>query len=352
MYSSIKLSMGAVTRPEPILLVTTTAGTIRSGLFDDLMDLAKKVIDGVLVDPHFLPAVYMLDSPKTEWDHEECWYKACPSLEPQGQIKKLEDMRVKRNRAKEGDPAIKTEFQCKDLNIVSTSTTAWLDYHEAHNDERFSLDEFAGSWAIGSVDLSQTTDLTAAALLMYKDGRFFVHMGYWIPGDNVDERVRKDQIRYDQWHVRDDGNGILIHYCEGNVIDYSDITQWFLDIVREHDISVRWVGYDPYCSRYWVTEMEQQGFEMVRVRQGHATESVPLQNMGQLFKAHKIVYNDNKILLWNLINAGVEVSRNNTIALIKAGQPKQRIGGVSALMDAFVVYYDHTNEFRQLCGEE
>lgn len=352
MYSSIKLSMGAVARPEPILLCTTTAGTVRSGLFDDLMDLAKKVVDGVIVDPHFLAVVYMLDDPATEWDQEGCWYKACPSLEPQGQIKKLEDMRVKCARAEEGDPAIRTEFQCKDLNIVSTSTTAWLDYHDVYNDERFSLSDFSESWAIGGVDLSVVGDLTAAALLLYKGGRFYVHMGFWIPSDNVEERVRKDQIPYDQWHVRDDGNGILIHYCEGNVIDYSDVTQWFLDIVREHDISVRWVGYDPYCSKYWVKEMEQNGFDMVRVRQGHATESVPLQHMGQLFKAHNIVYNNNPILLWNLTNAGVEVSRNNTIALVKAGQPRQRIDGVAALMDAFVVYFDHANEFKQLCGEE
>lgn len=352
MYSSIKLSMGAVARPEPILLVTTTAGTIRSGLFDDLFDLAKKVIDGTLDDPRFLPVVYMLDDPENEWDKEESWYKACPSLQPQGQIKKLEDMRAKCQRALTGDPAIRTEFMCKDLNIISTSSNAWLDYHEAYNDEAFSLDDFAGSWAIGGVDLSQTTDLTAAALLMYKGGRFYVHMGFWIPSDNVTERVQRDQIPYDQWHVRDDGNGVLVHYCEGNVIDYDDVTQWFVNIVQQHDISIRWVGYDPYCSRYWTKDMEACGFEMVRVRQGHATESVPLQNMGQLFKAHKIVYNNNPVLLWNLTNAGVEVSRNNTIALVKAGQPRQRIDGVSALMDSFVVFYDHLTEFKLLCGEE
>lgn len=352
MYGSIALSMGAVARPEPILLVTTTAGTVRCGLFDDLMDLAKKVVDGTLEDPSFLPVVYMLDDPETEWEKEDAWYKACPSLEPQGGIKKLKDMRERCNRALEGDLAIRTEFQCKDLNIVSTSTTAWLEYHEVFNDETFSLDDFAGSWAIGGVDLSQTTDLTAAALLMYRGGRFYVHMGFWIPSDNVDDRVRKDQIPYDQWHVRDDGNGILVHYCEGNAIDPDDVTQWFVDIVQQHDISIRWVGYDPYCSRYWTKDMESKGFEMLKVRQGHATESVPLQHMGALFKAHKIVYNNNPIMLWNLTNAGVEVSRNNTIALIKAGQPRQRIDGVSALMDCFVVYYDHANEFKQLCGEE
>lgn len=352
MYSSIKLSMGAVARPEPILLCCTTAGTIRSGLFDDLMALAVKTVEGQEIDPHFLPVVYQLDDPESEWDREESWYKACPSLEPQGQIKKLEDMRVKCARAKGGDPALRVEFRCKDLNIVSTSTTAWLDYHEVHNPETFDLDDFGGSWAIGGVDLSQTTDLTAAALLMYKGGRFYAHMGFWIPRDNVTERVRKDQIPYDRWHERDDGNGPLLHYCEGNVINPSDVCAWFTSMVQDHDISVRWVGYDPYCSRYFTSEMEQRGFEMVRVRQGHATESVPLQNMGQLFKAHKINYNDHPIMLWNLTNAGVEVSRNNTIALVKAGQPRQRIDGVAALMDAFVVFYDHANEFKQLCGEE
>lgn len=352
MYSSMKLSMGAVARPEPLLLVTTTAGTVRSGLFDDLHDLADKTIEGQEIDPHFLPVLYELDDPEKEWDQERSWYKACPSLEPQGAIKKLEDMRVKCNRAKSGDPAIRTEFTTKDLNVISTSTTAWLSYHECFNDERFSLNDFAGSWAIGGVDLSQTTDLTAAALIMHKGGKFYAHMGFWIPSDNVAERVRKDQIPYDTWHVRDDGNGPLVHYCEGNTIDPSDVTAWFVDLVQQHDISVRWVGYDPYCSRYWTDEMAQHGFDMVRVRQGHATESVPLQNMGQLFKAHRIVYNNNPVMLWNLTNAGVEVSRNNTIALKKAGQPRQRIDGVAALMDAFCVFYDHANEFRQLCGEE
>lgn len=347
MYSSIKLSMGAVARPEPILLVTTTAGTLRCGLFDDLFDLAKKVIDGTIQDPHFLPVVYMLDDAEAEWDKEEAWYKACPSLQPQGNIKKLEDMRAKCQRALTGDPAIRTEFLSKDLDVISTSVTTWLDYHEVYNLETFDLEDFSGTWAIGGVDLSQTTDLTAACILMYRAGTFYAWPMFWLPEDNVTERIHMDQIPYDVWHDRG-----LVRYCKGNVIDPSDVTAWFLEVVNEHGISVRWVGYDPYCSRYWTTEMEQYGFDMVRVRQGHATESVPLQNMGQLFKAHKINYDNNPVLLWNLTNAGVEVSRNNTIALVKAGQPRQRIDGVAALMDAFVVYYDHAGEFLQLCGEE
>lgn len=350
MYSSIKLAMGSTARPEPLLLCTTTAGTIRNGLFDDLMDVSKKVLDGTLDDPRFLPVVYMLDSPE-EWDDEAAWYKACPSLEPQGEIKSLDTMRQRCGRAKAGDLAILNEFKCKDLNIISTSTTSWLSYEDCYNPATFTLADFSGATGIIGVDLSQTTDLSATGLLLYRDGVFYAHMGFWLPEDNVAERVRRDQIPYDVWHSRDDGNGPLVNYCKGNVIDYSDITRWCVDIVRKHNISVRWVGYDPYCSRYWTKEMEQYGFVMEKVRQGHQTESVPLQNMGQLFKAQKVNYNAHPTMLWNLTNAGVEVSRNGSIALVKAGQPRQRIDGVSALMDAFVVYENHAIEFRRLNGE-
>ena len=245
LYEVMKQSQS--TREEPALFVVTTAGTVRGGVYDDLYDLATKVLDGIIEDETFLPIVYELDDAETEWDKEEAWYKANPAL---GTIKGLEDMRAKYQRALEGDPSFKRGFLCKDLNAPSTTATAWLSYQELNNEKTFDLSDFKGCYCIAGADLSITTDLTATCLLFYRDGEFYAAPQYWIPEDNVPERERRDKIPYSRWHETEGPFGPLVRYCHGNTIDYADVTQWFAEVLNEHDITPLWCYYDPYSARY------------------------------------------------------------------------------------------------------
>jgi len=335
LYEVLKQSQSA--RRQPLFVSITTAGTTRENIFDDLYNHACGVADGALSDPQFLPILYELDK-RDEWTDPAAWVKANPAL---CAIKKLDDLTAKVERAKQ-EPHELSGVLCKEFNVRETVKTAWLSFTDIDNPATFDLADFRGAYCIGGVDLSITTDLTCASLLFMRrgDDRKYITQMYFLPADNLQERVRQDKIPYDKWFDRG-----LLRLCAGNSINYSDVTAWFVDTVREYDLSPAWVYYDSYSARYFVEEMQMQGFTMVRCIQGAKTLSLPMQMLGQDLKAHRVIYNNNPILKWCLTNTGIQTDRNGNIVPVKNQSPRQRIDGTAALLDCYVGLYEHYNEF-------
>ena len=335
LYEVLKQSQSA--RQEPLLIMITTAGAIRGTIFDEMYEYACNVVDGTFTDENFLPVMYELDE-KKEWLDPSKWQKANPAL---GSVKKLEDIERKVERAK-NNPNELTGLLTKDFNIRETVHSAWLTFDDINNEETFNIQDFKGYYAIGGVDLSITTDLTCATILMVdKDTqKRFVYQMYWLPKDSFEYRVTVEKIPYDKWLEQG-----LLRLCNGNTINYSDVTAWFLEIVNDYGITPLWIYYDSYSARYFVDEMEQHGFEMIRCIQGAKTLSLPMQNLGADLKAKKINYNNHPILKWCLTNTGIEQDRNGNIVPVKNQSPKMRIDGTASLLDSYVGLYDHFEEF-------
>lgn len=133
----------------------------------------------------------------------------------------------------------------------------------------------------------------------------------------------------------------MIRLCNGNSINYSDVTAWFVEMLNNYGITPLWIYYD----KYWVEEMEQNGFKMVRAIQGARTLSLPMQQLGADLKANKINYNNNPILKWCLTNTGIQEDRNGNIVPIKNQAAKQRIDGLASMLDSYVGLYEHFEEF-------
>jgi phage terminase large subunit-like protein len=335
MYEVLRQSQAA--RRQPLLVMITTAGTTRESVYDDLYGHAAQVADGAIVDERFLPVLYELDD-RSEWASPEAWPKANPAL---GAVKKADDLAAKVERAKQNRNEL-SGVLCKEFNVRETAKAAWLSFEDICNAETFSLEDFRGAYCIGGADLSITTDLTCASLLFMKRGedKKYVAQMYWLPADRLQERVRLDKIPYDVWH----GRGLL-RLCAGNSIDYSDVTRWFVETVKAYDLSPAWVYYDSYSARYFVEEMQTQGFAMIRAIQGAKTLSLPMQMLGADLQAHRVIYNDNPILKWCLTNTGVQADRNGNIVPVKNQSPRQRIDGAAALLDCYVGLYEHYAEF-------
>ena len=335
LYEVMRQSQSA--RRQPMLIMITTAGTVRECIFDEMYNYACNVADGAITDEHFLPILYELDR-RDEWTDPAAWIKANPSL---GEVKKLDDLQIKVDRAK-ANPNESSGVLCKEFNIRETAGGAWLSYDAINNTDTFSMDEFKGAYCIGGVDLSITTDLTCASLLFMKRGsdtKYIAQM-YWLPADRLQERVKQDKIPYDKWFEQG-----RLRLCAGNTINYSDVTTWFMEMVQTYELTPAWVYYDSYSARYFVEEMSYQGFNMVRCIQGAKTLSLPIQMLGADLQAHRVNYNNNPILKWCLTNTGVQTDRNGNIVPIKSQSPKQRIDGTAALLDCYVGLYEHYNEF-------
>ena len=326
-------------RRQPMLLETSTMGTIRENVFDIEYNYASQVVDGTIEDETLLPIIYELDEEK-EWLNEECWFKANPSL---GTIKSLKALREKVERAK-ANPIELVNLLCKDFNVRQNTINAWLTFDDLNNEEVYS--DWKDCYCIGGCDLSSTTDLTCGTILGVVKGKIRVKQMYFIPTNALEKKVIEDKIPYDKWLKMG-----WLRLSGDSKIDYHDVTKWFLEEVQENDLRPLWVGYDSWNAQYWKIDMEENGFEMVEVRQGFKTESAPLKQMKADLMDKKINYNNNPILKWNLSNVVVKIDDNENIMLSKE-KARQRIDGVASLMDAYVIYVNRKQEYLNYISEE
>jgi len=335
LYDVIKQAMTA--REQPILDMITTAGFVRECIFDSIYTYACNVLDGIVEDERFLAFIYELDD-RSEWTDFRMWEKANPGL---GTIKSYEELAANVERAK-NDPDFSPTVLTKDFNIRDTVAGTWLTFDQINNEETFDVEEFRDCYAVGGVDLSSTTDLACATLLFMRAGseKKYCIQQYFLPKDLIEQRVREDKIPYDKWAERG-----LITLSEGNKINYSDVTDWFVRMYQEYGIRPLWIGYDPWNSQYWVQEMQDMGFSMEIVRQGAQTLSQPMKEMGADLCAKRINYNNNPVLKWCLTNTNAKRDDNDNIRPVKGQNQRQRIDGTVSLLIAYTVLFNNMQDY-------
>jgi phage terminase large subunit-like protein len=273
---------------------------------------------------------------RAEWQNPANWIKSNPAL---GTIKKVEDLRAKVKRAAES-PKDLNGLLCKDFNIITNTNRAWLTFEDIKNPAKFELSKFKGLYAVGGVDLSLTTDLTAATLLMLdaQEIKYCVQM-YWLPEEGIEKRVADEKIPYDVWHKAG-----LLRLSSGNMINFSDVTKWFNEMLTEYELTPIYVFYDPYKAAYWSKEMEQSGFKMCKVYQQPKYLSQPMQMLAADLQAKKLIYNDNPILKWCLSNTGIDEDKDGNIKPMKANRQKDKIDGAASLINAYYGLFKNYQE--------
>lgn len=338
---------GTTARTQPLIFITSTAGTIREDIYDKKYEEAEKIINGLFdetgyKDPHTFVFIYELDSRK-EWTLEECWKKANPGL---GTIKNLDQLREKVRKAME-NPALVKNLVCKEFNIRETSSEAWLTFEQLNNTATFDLKELKPRYGIGGVDLSSTTDLTNATVIFQVpgDNQIYVLQMYWLPEDLLEKKVREDKIPYDLWHEQG-----LLRLCPGNKVHYKYVTQWFKEVQDELDIYLFKCGYDSWSASYFVEEMITEFGKSVMepVIQGKKTLSSPMKSLGADLEKKLVNYNNNPILKWCLANTSVDIDKNDNIQPAKGNLGTRRIDGTAGLLDAYVCLENNLEEYQTM----
>lgn len=338
---------GVAAREQPLIFMTSTAGVIREDIYDEKYEYADKVIDGYFdengyKDENFIAFVYELDDRK-EWTDPDCWIKANPGL---GTIKNLETLRKKVEKAKENPLFIKN-LLCKEFNIPETSDEAWLPKEVVDNKATFDITELKPRYCIGGVDLSSTTDLTAACIIFRvpDDDTIYCQCMFWIAEELVDRRVNEDKIRYDLWI--DMG---YVRTCPGNKVSYKMVADWFEEIQNELDVYIYKIGYDSWSAKYFVDDLTNRFGDSVPVPviQGKKTLSSPMKNLGVNLTSKLVNFNNNPVLKWCLYNTAYNEDTNGNIQPCKTSKPTRRIDGTAALLDACVVYEDNNEEYMSM----
>lgn len=326
-------------RTQPMLLETSTMGTVREGAFDNEYEyFSNLILDKLPVkDYTTLAIIYELDNP-SEWQDENAWFKANPAL---GSIKDLAKLRDKVNKAINDSSKLKN-LLCKDFNIRQNDRQAWLSFEELNNQATY--DNFVDCYCIGGCDLSSTTDLTCATLITYKNKEILVKQMYFLPSNNFEYKIKEDKIPYDKW--LDQG---WLRISEGSKVDYHDVTKWFYEEYQINGLRPLWIGYDSWNAQFWCDEMKEYGFDMVEVRQGAKTMSQPMKQMKADLIDKKINYNNNPILKWCLSNVSIKSDENENIRPVKE-KSRQRIDGAVSLIDAYCIYMEKQNEYLNFIG--
>ena len=345
LYDVMKQSMAA--REQPLLDMITTAGFVRECIFDDIYDYACKVLDGVINDDRFLAFIYELDD-RSEWTDFRMWEKANPGL---GTIKSYEELAANVERAKH-DPNFLPTVLTKDFNIRETTADKWLTFEQANNEETFDIEELRDCYGVGGVDLSATTDLTYAAIIVMKPGsdkKYIIGQAF-MPGDTIEQRSKEDKVPYDKWAQRG-----LITLCPGNKVDYRYVTEWFQQMKDEYGIIGYWTGYDSWNSPAWVEDMENRlGYKnknnLLPVIMGAKTLSAPMKLLGADLSSKDIVYDNNPLMKWALTNVAIEVDKNENIRPIKGKHQRQRIDPAVALLIAYTVLQNNMEDYKGLIG--
>ena len=325
-YEVMKSGMGA--RPEGILLSCTTAGYISDGIYDELMKRSTRFLVGDSKETKLLPFLYMIDDIE-KWNDINELRKANPNLGVSVSV----DYMLEEIAIAEGSLSKKAEFMCKYCNIKQNSSLAWLSaqHVEAITGPAINIEDLRGSYCVGGLDLSQTTDLTCACVVVEKDDRLNVLAHFWMPAERIDEATERDGVPY--WTYVKRG---LLSLSGDNFVNYHDCYDWFVSMVEQYEIYPLKLGYDRYSAQYLVQDLQAYGFQTDDVYQGDNLWPV-LQEMEGLVKDRVLYIGDNDMLKMHLLNSAVKMNtERGRWRLIKIN-PTAHIDGTAALSDAICV---------------
>jgi phage terminase large subunit-like protein len=334
---------GTIARRQPLILITSTAGTIRQDIYDTIYAECERIINGyigvdIYTDDRTLCFLYELDDRK-EWKDPKCWKKANPNIGVSFKYSYLEE---KVNQAKQNEKLVKN-LLCKHFDMPETGSESWLTYEQLNNKATYDLKVLKPKYGIAGIDLSSTTDLTCASVIFRvpNDPILYVKQMYWLPSDRLEQKIIQDKVPYDIWIQQG-----LMRLSEGNKINYKDVTKWLLEVQNDDGIYIYKIGYDRYSAGYLVDEIEQYfGKITIPIAQGAKTFNIPMRNFSADLEKELINYNSNPITLWNLANASVTIDTNENMYLCKTHDSTKRIDGVASLLDAYIVYLDEYNNY-------
>jgi phage terminase large subunit-like protein len=326
-YEVMASALGA--RRQPMIFAISTANYIKEGLYDELRRRGTRVLLGDSKEKHLLPLFYEIDD-DDKWDDINELKKALPNLGVSMSVKFILDEITKARESLSKKNEFMTKYCCKQQN----STVAWLstkDINTAMCDE-LKMEDFRETYAVGGIDLSQTTDLTAAGLLIEKDGVEYWLAHAWLPSEKIEDATARDGIPYREMIQK----GYLSPSGE-NIIDYHDVVNWFVNAAREYHIYPLISGFDRYSATFFVDEMKQMGFKMDDVWQGF-NMTPAIQKLEGSIKDGKIKIGQNELVRVHLLDTAVKADTDSRrVKIVKLNPSSSHIDLCAALLDALIV---------------
>lgn len=334
-YEVMTSALGA--RKQPLIISIATAGYVNDGIFDELFKRATAFLKGNSREKRLLPFIYMIDDIE-KWDSIEELKKSNPNLGVSVSAEYyLEQIEIARNSISK-----KVEFMTKFCNIKQNSAVAWLDYWDVmkcvHEEKPLSLEDFKGCYCVGGIDLSRTTDLTAASIVINRDGINHIFTRFYMPQKRYEVAINEDNTPYNIYRDR----GFLFISGE-NQVDYKDVYNWFIELVKVYKIKPLKIGYDRYSANYLVEDLKTAGFHTDDVYQGTNLTPVLHEFEGNL-KDGLFDFGDNSMLAAHFLNVAVDINLNDSRMKPVKIEKRMRIDGAMSVFDALTMVSKYHNE--------
>jgi phage terminase large subunit-like protein len=332
-YEVLKSALGA--RKQPLILSISTAGYESEGIYDELIKRSTRVLLGESKESRLLPVLYMIDDVE-KWNDINELQKSNPNLNVSISV----DYLLEEIAVAEGSLSKKTEFVVKYCNIRQNSSQAWLSMQAVEKCVAdIHIKDFAHCYCVGGIDLSRTTDLTSACVVIEKDGVLNVFSHFWLPSEKIDEAQQRDGVPY-KLYVQ---QGYITPSGE-NFVDYNDCFKWFTHLVEEYEILPLMVGYDRYTAQYLIQQMQAYGFQCDDVYQGFNLSPV-ITEMEGLLEDGKIRYATNPLLKMHLLDTALKKDTESNKQRIIKIDSTCHIDGTASLLDALTVRQKWCGQF-------
>jgi phage terminase large subunit-like protein len=341
---AIEQSMSLKTNPKLILI--TTEGFTNEGYLDNELIYARKILAGEIDDEaseRYLPWLYTQDSENEVFQDERTWQKSNPSLDI---IKPRSYLKEQLALARESKPD-RVFVLCKDFNIKQNNSAAWLNADEYTNEATFALDDFKGAFCLGGVDLSETTDLSCAKIMMMRpdENIKYIHTAYFIPESKLSKSPDDAAgAQYAKWAQEG-----WLTIVPGNDIDLTAVADWFLSLYNQYDIRPFIVGYDQRFAKQFLKRMDDYGIQCEMINQnaetmGNAVKLVEADLHGRLLN-----YQNNPVDRWCLGNAAIRVDNRGQALIVKPqNRASYRIDGAVCFAILAEVYRRYRSDFQTM----
>jgi phage terminase large subunit-like protein len=343
-YEVITSALGA--REQPLVLSITTANYVSEGIYDDLYKRSTRFLLGNSREARLLPFLYQIDD-LGKWDDINELRKSLPNLGVSVSVNFILEEIAKA----EVSLSQKAEFLTKYCDIKQNASTAWLssrDIGKSFPPNNFMLEDFRDCYALGGIDLSMTTDLTAAVVLIERGGIIYYFTRFFLPREKLEEASSRDALPYDIYVKRG-----LLTLSGDSVVDYHDVYNWFVELIEKYRIYCLQIGYDRYTAQYLVQDMETYGFHMEKVSQGSNLTGIINDTEGLIKEGRLQCGDDNDLMKAHWLDAALKIEdETNRRRLIKISK-NAHVDGVAALLDAMCMRHNHWEELQgQLRNED
>ena len=327
------IEQGAAKNDDYLIVAMSSEGTVRNGVGDSIKMELMNILKGEYINKHVSIFYYKLDDVQEVAD-PSTWMKANPNIDA---FDAWETYALEVERAEKA-PAARNDILAKRFGIPAEGYTYFFSYEETlpHSKQ----DYWQMPCALGA-DMSQGDDFCAFTFLFPLPGeRFGIKTRSYITHLTYSRLSPAMRQKYDEFI--EEGSLIVM---DGTVLDMMEVYEDVDNYILQQNFDVRAFGYDPYNARdfveRWITENSPYGVE--KVQQGVKTETVPLGEIKKLSEERMLIF-DQSLMSFAMGNAVALEDTNGNRKLLKKRR-EEKIDNVSALLDAYVAYKAHKEDF-------